>query len=78
MDSNIQHIVTLKCLRFGTIKIITFLFVRNGNLMVFRCSNIKLIIHILIKLWSVMGYHQFGQGLQCSGKTPDEVIFYQV
>ena len=34
-------IVTLKCLSFGTPKIINFPFVSNGKLMVFRCPNIQ-------------------------------------
>ena len=32
---------TLKCLSIGTPKIINFLFVSNGKLMIFRCPNIQ-------------------------------------
>ena len=35
----IFRLVTLKCLRIGTPKIINFPFVSNGKLMIFRCTN---------------------------------------
>ena len=41
INNSVSSIHTLKCLSIGTPKIINFLFVSNGKLMIFRCPNIQ-------------------------------------